>query len=107
MRVRLLLLVAVITVVAVHAMASHHDVTLTVVSSVTEDVTRADGSSWSSQTTITSVTAGDTCPEHSNPTGDFKRNGEPLSMEQPFVRHGEGQGHHGACVFDHSDRRSF
>ena len=69
MRVRLLLLVAVITVVAVHAMASHHDVTLTVVSSVTEDVTRADGSSWSSQTTITSVTGGDTCPEHSNPTG--------------------------------------
>ena len=68
MRVRLLVLVLAITLVA-DAAASHHDVTLTVVTSVAEDVTVPDGGVWSSQTTITSVTGGDTCPEHSNPVG--------------------------------------
>ena len=68
MRVRLLILVLAITLVA-DAAASHHDVNLTVVTSVTEDVTVPDGGVWSSQTTITSVTGGSDCPDGSTAVG--------------------------------------
>src|SRR5450755_4025993 len=45
-----------------------HKATLTVVTSVTEDVTAPSGGAWSSMTTITSPSS-DPCPEGSNSTG--------------------------------------
>ena len=53
---------------ATYVSASHHNATLTVVASVTEDVTTSSGGAWSAETTITTPSS-DPCPEGSNSTG--------------------------------------
>jgi|SRR5664279_5290872 len=51
-----------------YASGSDHKATLTVVTSVTEDVTTSSGGAWSAQTTITTPSS-DPCPDGSNSVG--------------------------------------
>jgi hypothetical protein len=54
---------------AAHAPASDHNVTLTVVTAVTENVDVNNGNAWPSDSHITSVTGGPDCPDGSNGAG--------------------------------------
>ena len=63
------LLAMVLTLSATYAVAARRSATLTVTSSVTEDVTSSSGGAWSAMNTITSPSP-NPCPDGSNSTDD-------------------------------------
>lgn len=68
MRIRLPLIAVLIALGTADVLASHHDVKLRVISSITEGTTLADGGAWPSQTSIISQTGGPECPDGSTAT---------------------------------------
>jgi hypothetical protein len=62
-------LAMVLTLSATYALAARRNATLTVTSSVTEDVTASSGGAWSAMNTITSPSS-NPCPDGSNSTDD-------------------------------------